>query len=416
MTLQTKRRAVVVGAGIIGAAIAFQLQKRGREVTLIDRDEPGRGASFGNMASIAITEFMPVARPAIYKQMPAWLIDPEGPIRIDPLYLPRLTPWFLKFVTASLPSRVRRIEAHGAALCDRALQDTEVLLQEIGLEEHLSSTGCLTLYADENEFKADRERIEMLDRYNFEYEIVGTDALRDMEPEISSVIKKAVLLPNNRTLRDPYLLVQRLIDVVLQAGGSLIRAEVTNFQREESAKRVHLNNGNILEADEVVICAGAYSGELSKMLGESIPLETERGYSTLIKRPEISINHSMIWPTKAFMISPTAGGIRVGGTVEMAGLQKPPNYSRAKVTVRHAQEALPNLVVKDATEWMGHRPALPDTVPILSASSQTKGVYYATGHGHLGLTNAATSAYLMGQLIDGETPDIDLTPYNINRF
>ena len=118
----------------------------------------------------------------------------------------------------------------------------------------------------------------------------------------------------------------------------------------------------------------------------------------------------------AFMVSPTAGGIRVGGTVEMAGLDAAPNYTRAKVTVKRAQAALPKLAVNGATEWMGHRPALPDNVPILSASEHTSGLFYATGHGHLGLTNAATTALLMGQLIDGETPALDLHPYRINRF
>lgn len=416
MSEQIKKHVVVVGAGIVGVAIAWQLQQRGRDVTLVDRDEPGRGASFGNMASIAVTEFLPVARPAIYRQMPGWLLDPEGPIRIGPTYLPRLLPWFFKFLAASRPSRVREVEAQGAALCSRALQDTQILLHELGLDDHLSSTGCLTLYANEGEFKADRERIEMLERCGFDVEIIERDALRELEPELAPVISKALLLPDNRTVRDPYLIVQRLVELLKQGGGQIIRAGVCDVQRSDDLECVRLDDGHTLQADELVICAGAYSGQLSKLLGEPIPLETERGYSTQIMDPQVSIAHSMIWPAKAFMISPTAEGLRVGGTVEMAGLHAAPNYSRAQVTVRHAQEALPNLAVQQATEWMGHRPALPDTVPIISASSTTHGVYYATGHGHLGLTNAATTAHLMGQLMDGEKPDVDLHPYRINRF
>jgi D-amino-acid dehydrogenase len=165
-----------------------------------------------------------------------------------------------------------------------------------------------------------------------------------------------------------------------------------------------------------VICAGAFSARLAKDLGEPIPLETERGYHTQIMAPGISMKHSIIWPARAFMVSPTAGGIRVGGTVEMAGLDAAPDWRRSKITVRRAREALPNLKCEDFTEWMGHRPALPDTVPILSASVKTKGVFYATGHGHLGLTHAATTARLMGELITGARPALDLTPYRINRF
>jgi len=166
----------------------------------------------------------------------------------------------------------------------------------------------------------------------------------------------------------------------------------------------------------VVICAGAHSAHLAKMLGEPIPLETERGYHTQIMAPGISMKHSVIWPARAFMVSPTAGGIRVGGTVEMAGLKAAPDYRRAKVTVRRAMEALPNLRCEDFTEWMGHRPALPDTVPILSASAETKGLYYSTGHGHLGLTLAATSARLMADLITGIKPPIGMQPYRIDRY
>lgn len=406
----------MVGAGVIGAALAWRLQETGRHVTLVDSNDAGRGASFGNMASIAVTEFMPIARPSIYPQMPGWLLRPNGPVRIAPTYLPTLLPWFVQFLRASLPSRVRDIEAQGAALCKRALRDTQALLRDIGLCDHLSSTGCLTLYANEREFKADRDRMDMLDRWGFEYHILSGSALRDLEPAIAVNMGKALLLPNNRTVRDPYLIVQRLVEKFEQARGSYLQAEVIGFTRGQRIERVQLSDGSTLEADELVLCAGAYTGQLSKLLGEPIPLETERGYSTQIMDPGLSIGHSMIWPAKAFMISPTAGGIRVGGTVEMAGLQAKPNYARAQVTVKTAQEALPSLRVQHATQWMGHRPALPDTVPILSASATTAGVYYATGHGHLGLTYAATSAYLMAQLICGQKPELDLHPYRIDRF
>ena len=147
-----------------------------------------------------------------------------------------------------------------------------------------------------------------------------------------------------------------------------------------------------------------------------MPLETERGYHTQIMASGISMAHSIIWPAKAFMVSPTAGGIRVGGTVEMAGLDAAPDYRRSKITVRRAREALPNLMVEEFTEWMGHRPAFPDTIPVMSTSAKTKGVFYATGHGHLGLTCAATCAHLMGELITGGRPKIDLSPYRIDRF
>ncbi len=407
---------VVIGAGIIGTAIAHDLQKRGRQVVLLDRDAPGRGASFGNMASIAVTEFMPASRPAVWRQIPGWMLDPEGPVRVRPSYMPRLVPWFLRFIAASRPAKLRELEAQGAALCARSLSDTLDLLRETGLSDQISDEGCLSLYTDEAEFKADRVHIDILERFGVAHEVIGRQAIKALEPELSDKIGLAVLFPNNRSMKDPYRLVLALADRFTALGGRIERGEAVRFVRNDRIREVVLKDGRRLAAEEVVICAGAYSGTLAKDLGEPIPLETERGYHTQIMAPGLSMKHSIIWPARAFMVTPTAGGIRVGGTVEMAGLDAAPDYRRSKVTVKRAKEALPNLQVEQATEWMGHRPALPDTVPILSASARTKGVFYATGHGHLGLTYAATTARLMGELVTGAKPSLNLHPYRIDRF
>ena len=407
---------VVVGAGIVGTAIAHDLQKRGRQVVLVDRDAPGKGASFGNMASIAVTEFMPASRPSVWRQIPGWMLDPEGPVRVRPSYMPKLVPWFLRFIAASRPSKLRELEAQGAALCSRALGDTLDLLRETGLSDQISQEGCLSLYTDEAEFKADREHIEILERFGFPHEVIGRQAIKALEPELSDRIGMAVLFPQNRSMKDPYKLVLALAERFVALGGQVESGDVVGFSRSDRMRAVVLTDGRRLLADEVVICAGAFSAKLAKELGEPIPLETERGYHTQIMAPGISMKHSIIWPAKAFMVTPTAGGIRVGGTVEMAGLEASPDFRRAKVTVKRAREALPNLRCEDFTEWMGHRPALPDTVPILSASAKTKGLFYATGHGHLGLTYAATTARLMGELITGAKPSVDLHPYRVNRF
>lgn len=407
---------VVIGAGIIGTAIAHDLQKRGRQVVLIDRDAPGMGASFGNMASIAVTEFMPASRPSVWRQIPGWMLDPEGPIRVRPGYMPRLVPWFLRFLAASRPAKLRALEAQGAALCSRVYDDLLPLLRETGLQAELTEEGCLSLYTDQAEFKADRDHIEILERFHFPHQVLTGAEARALEPELTDRIGMAVLFPQNRSIRDPYRLVLRLADRFTGLGGRIERGEVAGFTRADAIREVMLADGRRIAADEVVICAGAFSGRLARMLDEPIPLETERGYHTQIMAPGISMRHSIIWPARAFMVTPTAGGIRVGGTVEMAGLDAPPDYRRAKITVKRAREALPNLRCEDFSEWMGHRPALPDTLPILSASARTGGVFYATGHGHLGLTYAATTARLMADLITGTRPPIDLHPYRVNRF
>ncbi|MDE3026886.1 MAG: FAD-binding oxidoreductase [Paracoccaceae bacterium] len=416
MDTEISNRTIVVGAGIIGIAIAYDLQRRGRQVLVIDKEAPGRGASYGNMASIAVTEFMPASRPSVWRQIPGWMLDPEGPVRVRPSYMPRLVPWFLRFLAASRPGKLRELEAQGAALCSRVYEDLTPLLRDTGLERELSQEGCLSLYSDEAEFRADRDHIELLERFGFPHEVLGRQAIKALEPELSDRIGMAVLFPQNRSLRDPYRLVTALADRFTALGGQIETGEVTGFERGAGISAVRLADGRSLSVSEVVIAAGAFSGRLAKLLGEPIPLETERGYHTQIMRPGISMRHSIIWPARAFMVTPTAGGIRVGGTVEMAGLDAPPDYRRAKVTVRRAKEALPNLQVDEASEWMGHRPALPDTVPIISASAKTRGVFYATGHGHLGVTYAATTARLICDLVTGVRPPLDLRPYRVDRF
>ncbi|MFT3972464.1 MAG: FAD-dependent oxidoreductase [Amaricoccus sp.] len=297
---------VVVGAGIIGVAIAHDLPRRGRDVVLVDRGPVGMGASYGNMASIAVTEFMPASRPAVWKQMPGWMLDPEGPIRVRPAYMPKLVPWFARFLAASRPAKLRALEAQGAALCGRVYDDLLPLLRDTGLEGEPTEEGCLSLYTDEAEFKADRDHIEILERFGFPHEVIGRQAIRALEPELSDTIGLAVIFPQNRSLRDPHRLVTALADRFTALGGRI-----------------------------------------------------ERGYHTQIMAPGLSMRHSIIWPAKAFMVTPTAGGIRVGGTVEMAGPDAAPDYRRAKITVRRAREALPNLRAENATEWMGHRPPSP---------------------------------------------------------
>jgi len=406
----------VIGAGIIGTTLAHALQKRGRDVVLIERDQPGMGASYGNMASIAVTEFMPASRPSVWRQIPGWMLDPEGPVRVRPAYMPKLVPWFLRFIAASRPSRLRELEAQGAALCQRVFDDLLPLLKETGLEGEFSEEGCLSLYTDEAEFRADREHIEILERFGFPHEVIGRQAIKALEPELSDRIGMAVLFPQNRSMRNPYQLVVKLAERFCEQGGRIVPGEAVGFERGERIQAVRLKDGRRVAADEVVIAAGVYSAKLAKLLGEPIPLETERGYHTQIMKPGISMKHSIIWPARAFMVTPTAGGIRVGGTVEMAGIDAAPDYRRSKITVKRAKEALPNLQCEDFTEWMGHRPAFPDTVPVMSASAKTKGLYYATGHGHLGLTYAATNARLMADLITGVKPPIDMKPYRVDRF
>ena len=416
MTDNVKQTVAVVGAGVIGASIAFELQRRGFQVTLIDKGEPGRGTSYGNMASIAL-DFAAGSGPTTWKKIPRWLLDPEGPVWLRPSYAPKMLPWFLRFIAAGRPSRLREIEDAGMLLTGRALGDFRAMLSAIGAPDLMTDEGCLAIYETEAEFAGDRGHIEMMQRYGFEFEVLNGGAIQHYEPTLSSKVAKAVLLPDNKSIRDPYQLVVKLAAAAEAGGARFVTGAVRTVERKgDGASVVVLENGERIEAGSVILAAGVRTRDLAEKLGEPIPLETERGYHTQIMKPGISMRYSVIWPHRAFMVTPTAGGIRIGGNVELAGLDAAPDFRRPRVLVRHAQRVLPGLTVEDTSEWMGHRPALPDTIPIISASSKVPGVFYATGHGHLGLTLAATTAQLIGDMVSGTKPALDMKPFRIDRY
>lgn len=415
--MEQRRPVIVAGAGIIGASIAHELASRGEKVVLVDRQEPGRGASFGNMASIAVNGFDAVSRPSTWKKIPGWLLNSEAPVTAHPLYAAKMLPWFLKFLAAGRPARIRAIEDAGASLATRALGDLTALLDRIGARDLLSQATCLALYASERAFEDDRGNRELMDRYGLKYEVLAGAAIREREPLLGPSIVKTTLLPQNHFIADPFLLVRRIVEAMQRQGGELVTGDIARVERDNrGATALILRDGRRMETDRLLVAAGVHTGAIAASLDEPFPLETERGYHTQIMSPGIDLTYSLIWPERAFMVTPTAGGIRVGGSVEMAGLTRAPNWRRARILVEHAKEALPSLRVENHTEWMGHRPALPDTIPIMSASAKTRGLYYATGHGHLGLTYSATSGLLMADLIQGRTPPVDMTPFRIDRF
>ncbi len=417
--MQTPHPIVVIGAGLPGTAIARELAARGEKVILIDRQEPGGGTSYGNMASIAVNGFDAASRPSTWKKLPLWMMNPQAPVTADPLYAVKMIPWFLRFLAAGKPKRIREIEDAGASLATRSLADIRNLLAQLNAPELISEATCLQLYETEKAFQDGRDNLDLMDRYGLKYEVLTGAALQDREPLLNPAILKAVLLPDNHFITDPLGYVTRMAEDMQSRGGTLLRGDLARIERDaRGVTAVVLKDGRRVETDRLVIAAGMETADISRAMDERIPLETERGYHTQIMAPGrgASLRYSLIWPERAFMVTPTAGGIRVGGSVEMAGLHRPPNWRRARILVEHAKFAVPSLRVENTTEWMGHRPATPDTIPVLSASARTRGLFYATGHGHLGLTYSATTGIVMADLIQGRPPAVDLTPFRIDRF
>jgi D-amino-acid dehydrogenase len=281
----------------------------------------------------------------------------------------------------------------------------------------LSEKGCLCLLDKPGEAAANAEHLRLLEQTGFAFETLTPQQVAEREPALNPRLSQVLRFPSNRSISDPHGLVSALVEAFCGLGGTLVHGCVDHISRREGGvEAVHLSDGRSIQAAQIVLCAGIQSAALSRSLGEPIPLESERGYHSQIMAPGVKLNHALIWPARAFMVTPTAGGLRVGGTVELGGLNASPDYRRAKILVRHAQEVVPALKAEQVSEWMGHRPATPDTIPVIGRSAKTRGLLYATGHGHLGLTNAATTAQIIAALIDDRPPPLDISPYRVDRF
>ena len=416
--MKSKTEIVVVGAGIIGVAIALRLQRAGHSVTLLDRSAPGQGASFGNMACIAVTEFLPISRPSMWRQLPRWLLDSEGPVHVRPSALLKLSPWLLRFVKAGFPQRRTTLTHAGAILCHRAVRDFRELTANANAQDLVASTGgALRLYISAQDQRNDSDSLAELGELGFQYRRMTGHEVRELEPQLSESVYSGALLPQWLLVKDPFELTRRVVAAFTSRGGLVQQAQVTGFVSDgRRIRALVLASGKKMAAERIVLACGAWTARLTRQLHDYIPLETERGYHTQLSNPGITLERALIIPGHGYAISPVAGGIRVGGTVELGGLAASPNYRRARILVQRAKRLLPALNIQEGTEWMGHRPALPDTIPVISRATHFDNVYYATGHGHLGLTLAATTSVLINELIDGNTSSVDTDHFGVGRF
>jgi D-amino-acid dehydrogenase len=406
----------VLGAGIVGVATALYLQRDGHTVTLVDRDNPGEGCSKGN-AGILATEYMfPLATPKTLRQVPRMLLDPRGPLCIRWRYLPRLLPWLLRFMACAKPKTVVASGRALVALLTGALDAYWPLLDQAGARALVHTNGWVYVYESEKSFVADREERELQRQHGTNLKELTDRELHELVPALDRSIRRGVLFPDATHSVDPFRLVQVLAEDFQRRGGVLRRDIVTDVDvRNQSSIRVRTDSG-YHETNTVVVALGAWSGELAARLGSRVPLDTGRGYHVMLPKPGIELALHVSFKEYKFIATPMEHGLRLAGTVEFAGLDAPPNYDRAHVLLQCGRELLPGLSSEDYTVWMGCRPTLPDSLPVISQSPTYPNVFFAFGHQHLGLTLGPITGRLIADQVAGRTSNIDLTPYRIDRF
>ncbi len=410
---------IVIGAGVIGLTIALRLllAEPARRVLVIDREAIAAGASRGNAGAYAFSDIQPLASPGIVRQVPRWLLDPLGPLALRPAYLPRIAPWLWRFWRASQPARVAASTAAQVALNRLAAAATPRLLAAIDALPMLHEDGNLHLYESEAEWRASLPGWQQRAEHGIAFEHAhGAASIAQWQPGLSPAFLAATFVPGWATIDDPHQLVRHIAAHCIARGAMLHRASAEALAPGAEAVTVRLAGGAALKARHVVVAAGAWSHQLARTLGEHIPLETERGYNTTLPPGAFDLRRQLTFPGHGFVVTPIADGVRVGGAVELAGLEAPPDFRRSDALLAKARRFLPALRTEGGTKWMGFRPSLPDSLPAIGAARDNPRVLYAFGHGHLGLTQSAATAEIVEALIAGRGPGLDLAPFSPQRF
>ncbi|WP_300627075.1 FAD-dependent oxidoreductase [Pseudomonas sp.] len=406
---------VVIGAGIIGVACALQLARQGRQVLLIDAQAPGMGASYGNAGHLATEQVFPIADLSILKRLPAMLLDPMGPLRLDWAYLPRALPWFMRLLLNLRPSRYQRTVAGIRALNEASLGAWQRLLHTIGQPQLLREDGSLLVY-ERAESRAALDALQQrMQQQGVPVAFWSAEAVRTAAPQLSEAIQGGLFFPGTGHFLDPYAVVGELVNAAKALGVKFLQQRVVDGRVEHGGVSL-ITDHSVVMARQVLIACGAHSARLTSALtGTRVPLDTERGYHLMLPHEHQRLPFAVTSLERKFIMTPMADGLRLAGTVEFAGLQRPANMQRAWQLHRLSKGLFRQpLNADDATPWMGFRPSLPDSLPIIDRVCDGK-VLLAFGHQHLGLTQAAVTAEKIAQLASGEAVP-GLQAYRLDRF
>lgn len=404
---------VVIGGGAIGLTLARALRARGKSVAMIERAPEGFNASCGNAGGFGVTEVLPLEMSNVLRNLPRWLLDPLGPVRVGVTHLPAMIPFMSAMAKTMRPGERERISRALSALLSRARADSLPLIDSLGLRSQLHERGALWVYETQKAFQADARDRDARRALGVEMQDLTAEEARRLEPALGPRVVAGVMTPQWMHLDDPAEIVRGLRAQVRAQGVDVITGEATAI----TGKEVLLSDGRRIPfSSEAIVAAGAWSGQLARSVGDRVVLDSERGYNRTIPDADIGLTREIIFAERQFVATPMSVGLRIGGAAEFRGLSGKPDYRRSAALAELAKRYFPDLKSTAGTDWMGHRPATPDSLPVIGASGGRADVFYAFGHGHVGLTLAATTATLLADLVTGRTPEVDLNPYAITRF
>ncbi|RJF80741.1 FAD-binding oxidoreductase [Oleomonas cavernae] len=407
---------VVLGAGIVGVSVALHLQARGRSVVLLDRKAPGEETSFGNAGIIERASVIPYTFPREIPDLFRYALNRSTDARYDPLFVPRVAPWLYQFWRASSPGRLKQIVKDLLPLIENCLSEHKALMAKAGIDALRRDRGWIEFFRRPRSFDKAVAEARALEAYKLRYAVLDPAALHALEPHLAQGLVGAVHWQDPATVTDPGKVVKAYADLFVRQGGILATGDARSLEADGDGWRVMTGSGPV-EARDAVIALGPWANDLYRSLGYAIPMAVKRGYHMHYRPAGGAVaNHTMLDVDGGYLMAPMERGLRLTTGVEFADRDAPPTPIQVDRAEAKAREIFPLGERVDPAPWMGRRPCLPDMKPVLGPAPRHKGLWFAFGHNHHGLTLGPVTGRLLAQMMTGETPFTDPAPYRADRF
>jgi len=406
----------IIGAGIVGVSTAIWLQRGGHSVILIDKKGPAEGTSFGNGGVLAAASVVPISVPGLLGKAPGMLFRADQPLFLKWGYLPKLIPWLLKYMSNANADAVRHRASAISHIIGDSLADHQALAAGSGAEKWIIPSDYLFLYRDMAHFESDAFGWKVRRENGYEWDVLQGAAFHEYDPAFGPEIDVAVRIENHGRIADPGQYVKDLAAHAESNGAKIVIGNADDIVRESGRVTGVKVDGETIDCTSVVLAAGAWSGPLARLLGVNVPMESERGYHLELWEPSIMPRSPVMVASGKFVATPMDGRLRLAGIVEFGGLDAPASRKPIELLERNIRSAIPGIKWKETSEWMGHRPSVSDSLPLIGEVPEVEGAYFGFGHDHIGLTGGPKTGRILAQLISGNHPNLDLSPYSPARF
>ena len=408
------KKIAVVGAGIVGICSAYFLKKSGFDVTLIDKEEPGTMTSYGHACTFADYASIPVNSPKLFKNIPIMLLKKNTPLSIDFFHVIKNLSWCISFLKNCQKDRVEYISSSLGGLLQHSNIFYDKIFEEVDVKKYIKNEEVLYLYETKKAYEEAISSTIQRKKNGINIREMAKEEIKELEPNLASVYYKGEMFIGSRHTTNPLAISKKIFQYFVNLEGKFIKEKITNVSHSE--KEIILSFGTQSASyDKLVVCSGAWSNIIANYIGDNFPLDTERGYHVLFENKNQLINRPIGWSEYGFYLIQIEEGIRAAGTVEIAGLYKKPNKQKIKMIENQARKVLP-LLGRVKKDWIGFRPTLPDSLPVIGHSLQNKRILYAFGHQHLGWTLGAVTGKIVSGIVAEEKTNLDLTPYSSSRF